>query len=118
MGLLPWSRCLTMPNFVHIGLAGSKRQAKTWFQRKIRLIYTKTGDNGSTSLADGTRVSKHALRIEIIQGDKIQPSDAKEFHEVGFKDGQKIITSKEKLMIIGRKCDNEENEQVIYLWSK
>src|SRR5579859_5255008 len=27
-------------------------------------IYTKTGDKGKTSLFDGTRVSKHNLRVE------------------------------------------------------
>jgi cob(I)alamin adenosyltransferase len=34
--------------------------------RMVRLnrIYTRTGDDGTTGLADGTRVPKHALRIE------------------------------------------------------
>ena len=58
-----------------------------------------------------SRPKKHALRIEAIKGDEIQPCEAKEFHDVGFKDGKKIITSKEKLIIIGRKCDNKGSEQ-------
>ena len=31
---------------------------------KLNRIYTKTGDNGSTGLGDGTRVAKHDLRVE------------------------------------------------------
>lgn len=31
---------------------------------KLNRIYTKTGDKGTTALGDGTRLSKHALRIE------------------------------------------------------
>ena len=31
---------------------------------KLNKIYTKTGDNGTTGLADGSRVSKHSLRPE------------------------------------------------------
>jgi hypothetical protein len=58
-----------------------------------------------------SRPKKHALRIEAIKGDEIQPCEAKEFHDVGFKDGKKVITSKEKLIIIGRKCDNKGSEQ-------
>ncbi len=30
----------------------------------LNRIYTKTGDKGETALADGTRVPKHALRVE------------------------------------------------------
>jgi cob(I)alamin adenosyltransferase len=33
---------------------------------KLTHIYTKTGDKGETSLGDGRRVKKHALRIEAI----------------------------------------------------
>jgi hypothetical protein len=35
-GLFPGSSCFTVPIFVHIGHAGSKRQAKKWFRGKIR----------------------------------------------------------------------------------
>ncbi len=35
-GLFPGSSCFTVQTFVHIGLAGSKWQAKTWFRGKIR----------------------------------------------------------------------------------
>ena len=31
----------------------------------LNRIYTKTGDNGTTGLGDGTRLAKHALRIEV-----------------------------------------------------
>ena len=31
---------------------------------KLNRIYTKTGDKGTTALGDGTRLAKHALRIE------------------------------------------------------
>ena len=31
---------------------------------KLNKIYTKTGDNGTTGLTDGSRVSKHSLRPE------------------------------------------------------
>ncbi len=33
---------------------------------KLNKIYTRTGDDGSTGLVDGSRCSKHALRIEAI----------------------------------------------------
>ncbi len=33
---------------------------------KLTRIYTKTGDKGQTSLGDGTRVSKDALRVDCI----------------------------------------------------
>jgi len=33
---------------------------------KLTRIYTRGGDRGETSLSDGTRVKKHALRIEAI----------------------------------------------------
>jgi len=33
---------------------------------KLNVITTRTGDNGTTGLADGTRLSKHSLRIEAI----------------------------------------------------
>ncbi len=33
---------------------------------KLTRIYTRGGDKGETSLSDGTRVKKHALRIEAI----------------------------------------------------
>jgi len=33
---------------------------------KLTRIYTRGGDQGETSLSDGTRVKKHALRIEAI----------------------------------------------------
>ena len=33
---------------------------------RLTRIYTKTGDTGETSLGDGRRVKKHALRIEAI----------------------------------------------------
>ena len=56
-----------------------------------------------------SRPKKHALRFDAIKGDKIQPSDANQFHDVGFKDSQNI--SKEKLVIIGRNCNNEGSEQ-------
>ena len=35
-GLFPGSSCFTVPIFVHIRPAGSKRQVKTWFRAKIR----------------------------------------------------------------------------------
>lgn len=31
---------------------------------RLSRIYTRTGDDGSTGLGDGTRVSKHSLRVE------------------------------------------------------
>ena len=31
---------------------------------KLNRIYTKTGDKGTTGLGDGTRLAKHALRVE------------------------------------------------------
>ena len=31
----------------------------------LNKIYTKTGDSGETSLGDGTRVAKHALRVHV-----------------------------------------------------
>lgn len=33
---------------------------------RLSKIYTKTGDDGSTGLGDGERISKHSLRIEAI----------------------------------------------------
>ena len=33
---------------------------------RLTKIYTRTGDQGQTGLADGTRVSKDSLRIEVI----------------------------------------------------
>ena len=33
---------------------------------KLNKIYTKTGDDGSTGLVDGSRVSKHAARMDAI----------------------------------------------------
>lgn len=33
---------------------------------KLNRIYTRTGDNGDTSLADGTRAAKHSHRIQAI----------------------------------------------------
>ena len=33
---------------------------------RLTRIYTRGGDQGETSLSDGTRVKKHALRIEAI----------------------------------------------------
>jgi cob(I)alamin adenosyltransferase len=33
---------------------------------KLTRIYTRGGDRGETSLSDGTRVKKHALRIEAV----------------------------------------------------
>src|SRR3546814_12292159 len=33
---------------------------------KLNRIYTRTGDNGSTGLVDGSRTPKHSLRIEAI----------------------------------------------------
>lgn len=33
---------------------------------KLNKIYTRTGDDGSTGLVDGSRADKHALRIEAI----------------------------------------------------
>ena len=33
---------------------------------RLTRIYTRTGDKGSTSLGDGTRVFKHALRVEAF----------------------------------------------------
>ena len=33
---------------------------------KLTRIYTRGGDKGETSLSDGTRIKKHALRIEAI----------------------------------------------------
>ncbi|MBC2665086.1 cob(I)yrinic acid a,c-diamide adenosyltransferase [Novosphingobium flavum] len=33
---------------------------------KLNHIYTRTGDNGTTGLVDGSRAAKHALRIEAI----------------------------------------------------
>ena len=36
MGLFPGSSCFNVPIFVHIGLARSEWQTKTWFQDEIR----------------------------------------------------------------------------------
>ena len=33
---------------------------------KLNKIYTKTGDAGKTGLSDGSRLSKHALRVHVI----------------------------------------------------
>ena len=33
---------------------------------RLTHIYTKTGDEGKTSLGDGTRVEKHHLRVEAL----------------------------------------------------
>ena len=33
---------------------------------RLTKIYTRTGDNGSTGLGDGTRIDKDSLRIEVI----------------------------------------------------
>ncbi len=33
---------------------------------KLNKIYTRTGDDGTTGLVDGSRVAKHALRMEAI----------------------------------------------------
>ena len=33
---------------------------------KLNKIYTRTGDNGTTGLVDGSRVAKHATRMEAI----------------------------------------------------
>lgn len=33
---------------------------------RLNRIYTRTGDNGSTGLVDGSRLAKHSLRIEAI----------------------------------------------------
>lgn len=33
---------------------------------KLNKIYTRTGDNGTTGLVDGSRCAKHAVRIEAI----------------------------------------------------
>ena len=33
---------------------------------KLNKIYTRTGDDGTTGLVDGSRTAKHALRIEAI----------------------------------------------------
>lgn len=33
---------------------------------KLNKIYTRTGDDGSTGLVDGSRIAKHALRMEAI----------------------------------------------------
>ena len=33
---------------------------------RLNRIYTRTGDNGSTGLVDGSRTPKHSLRIEAI----------------------------------------------------
>ena len=33
---------------------------------KLNKIYTRTGDDGSTGLVDGSRTAKHAARIEAI----------------------------------------------------
>jgi len=33
---------------------------------RLTKIYTKTGDSGSTGLADGSRVDKDSLRISVI----------------------------------------------------
>ena len=33
---------------------------------KLTRIYTRGGDKGNTSLGDGTRVSKHSRRVELL----------------------------------------------------
>jgi len=33
---------------------------------KLNKIYTRTGDDGSTGLVDGSRLAKHAARMEAI----------------------------------------------------
>src|SRR5436309_2281492 len=37
-----------------------------WLGMKIDRIYTRGGDYGQTSLGDGTRVEKHALRVRVM----------------------------------------------------
>jgi cob(I)alamin adenosyltransferase len=33
---------------------------------RLSKIYTRTGDNGTTALSDGLRISKHDLRVEVL----------------------------------------------------
>ena len=42
----------------------------------LNKIYTKTGDKGSTSLGDGSRVSKDSLRVEASSSVFFSPPPA------------------------------------------
>ena len=37
--------------------------------KRLSKIYTRTGDDGTTGLGDGTRVEKDSLRVEAIESD-------------------------------------------------
>ena len=41
---------------------------------RLTRIYTRTGDGGTTGLADGSRVAKDAPRIEVIGAVDIDPA--------------------------------------------
>ena len=80
---------------------------------KKNKVYTKTGDNGTTSLISGKRVPKHDLRIKaygtidelncwlgIIRSHKISKNIQNE-----------LIVIQKKLMIIGTQLSNDSQKQ-------
>jgi cob(I)alamin adenosyltransferase len=61
-----WREILTGTAAAATGFFSAPGWATSGIMVRLTKIYTKTGDNGTTALGDGTRVSKAARRIEAI----------------------------------------------------